>query len=126
MRLGLLAIVSAITALPHVAGAQNVDKTLDVIDFLVDGPDLIGKRVTVTGCSFANADSTSVKCRAPNYTGTLYIDSKSMERESLRRALKTCAGYEQHAHCRGSATGIVTSGIFGGPRLGDATIEWAE
>ena len=112
MRLGLLAIVSAIAALSEVASAQNVDKTLDVIDFLVDGPDLIGKKVTVTGCSFRNADSRSVNCRAPNYTGNIYIDSKSMERESLRRALKTCAGYEQHAHCPGSVTGIVTSGIF--------------
>ena len=125
MRLGLLAIVSAIAAVSDVASAQNIDKTLDVIDFLVDGPDLIGKKVTVTGCSFTNADSTSVNCRAPNYTGNVFVDSKSMERESLRRASKTCAGYDQHAHCRGSVTGIVTSGLFG-PRLGDATIEWAQ
>jgi hypothetical protein len=41
--LGLLAIVSAIAALSDVASAQNVDKTLDAIDFLVDAPDLIGK-----------------------------------------------------------------------------------
>jgi hypothetical protein len=62
-----------------VASAQNVDKTRDVIDFLVDGPDLIGKKVTVTGCSFTSANSISVNCRAPNYTGNIYIDSKSME-----------------------------------------------
>jgi hypothetical protein len=35
------------------------------------------KRVTVTGCSFESADSRSVKCRAPNYTGSIYIDSKT-------------------------------------------------
>jgi predicted peptidase len=127
MRLVLLAIVGAITALSDVASAQNkpVDRSLDAIDFLVDAPDLIGKRVTVTGCSFGSASSTSVVCRAPNNTGSIFIESGSMDRESLRRALKTCAGYEQHAHCRGSVTGIVSSGIFS-PRLGDATIDWAQ
>jgi dienelactone hydrolase len=124
MRLGLLAIGVAIAAFSDVANAQNVDKSLDAIDFLVDAPDLIGKRVTVTGCSFWGATMTSVVCRAPNGTGSIYIQSDSLERESLRRALKTCTRYEQ-AHCRGSVTGVVSSGIFG-PRLEDATIEWAQ
>ena len=69
-----------------------MDKSLDVIHFLVNGPDLIGKKVIATGCDFANADSTFINCRASNYTGSIYIDSKSMERESLGRALKACAG----------------------------------
>src|SRR5262249_44338656 len=83
-------IVSAIAALSDVASAQNVDKTLDAIDFLVDAPDLIGKRVTVTGCSFESADSRSVKCRGPNYTGSIYIDSKT-PRLRVRNVLGTTA-----------------------------------
>ena len=95
MRLGLrlLAIVGAVAAFSNIASAQNIEKSLDVIDFIVDGPDLIGKKVTVTGCSFGSANSTSVKCGAPNHVGTIFIDSPSLDRESLRRALKTCADY---------------------------------
>jgi len=126
MRLGLLAI-AAIAALSDVASAENkpIDKSLDSIDFLVDGRDLIGKRVTVTDCKFRSASSTFVVCGAPNGTGSIYIDSDSLERESLRRALRTCAGYEESPQCRGSVTGIVSL-QSGGPYLRDATIEWAQ
>jgi hypothetical protein len=52
--------LSAPAAHSDVASAQHVDTSLDAIDFLVDAPDLIGKTVTVSGCSFGSADSSSV------------------------------------------------------------------
>ena len=104
-----------------------VDKTLDSIDFLVDGPDLIGKTVTITDCKFAGASAHSgIMCSAPKGVGSFWIDSGTLERESLRRALRTCADYNKGAECSGSVTGLVSSGSGGRPELRDATIQWAK
>ena len=108
MQLGYLAIVVAIAALPDVASAQNVDNTLMPSISSWDGPRSHWEEGHRYLLWFQERRLGNPSIAAPNYTGSIYIDSKSMERESLRRALKTCAGYEQHAHCRGSVTGIVT------------------
>jgi hypothetical protein len=128
MRLGLLTIVGAIAALSEVASAQNkpVYKSLNATDFLVDANDLMGKRVTVTDCGFRGASTSFVMCLPPKGGGYFYIMSDSLERESLRRALKTCVGHSVNPkQCRGSVTGVVSRLGSAGPSLKDATIEWA-
>jgi hypothetical protein len=136
MRLGLLAIVVAIAALSEVASAQNkpVYKSLDVVDFVREAKDLVGKRVTVTDCTFWGTDIYFIACsEASESFKFLDIDSGTLERETLRRAWRTCGSIIGQASfpkdkCRGSVTGIVSPTEPGGkrPRLKDATIEWAQ
>ena len=128
-RLALLAVAGAVAALSHVGSAENVAKSLDVTDLLVDATNLVGKKVTVNGCSFESViiipGVTSVICHSSSNTQIpLHIDTTSMERESLRRALKTCTG-PARPNCSGSVTGTVSSGTLS-PILGHATIEWAQ
>ena len=66
-------------------------KGMDVIDFLVDWKSLIGQTVTVTGCSLEGADATYVRCSAGSQ-GYVLIDSETLAREDLRRALRECSG----------------------------------
>jgi len=102
------------------ATAQS--KTIDIIDFLVDGRDLVGKTVTVTGCKFMMASDSVVICSAGS-PGNIMLDSKTMAREDLRRALRQCAGLTVPESCQGSVTGAVTQNSFG-IRLTKAAIGW--
>jgi hypothetical protein len=97
-------------------------KTMDVIDFIVDGSDLIGQTVTVTGCKFAAASESSVLCSAGS-PGSVIIDGRTLNREDLRRALRTCSGFMTPPNCMGSVTGTVDKGAFG-LRLTKAALGW--
>ncbi|WP_346357995.1 hypothetical protein [Bosea sp. (in: a-proteobacteria)] len=116
---GLVA-AALIMIVPQDAAAEN--KTVDIIDFLVDGADLVGKTVTVTGCKFTAATDTSVLCSA-GMQGNAFIDSKTLDREDLRRALRNCGGFVAPPQCLGSVTGQVTKGPLG-LRLSKASIGW--
>lgn len=87
-------------------------KTLDVIDFLVDGQDFVGQRVTITGCKFSAASASSMLCSA-GMAGNTIIDTKSLAREDLRRALRQCSGFTVPDECAGSVTGTITKNSFG-------------
>ncbi len=108
------------TLSPDVASAQG--KTVDVIDFLVDGADLVGQTVTITGCKFTAASDTSMLCSAGTQ-GNAFIDSKTLAREDLRRALRNCGGFMPTPQCTGSVTGQVTKWP-GGLRLSKGSIGW--
>jgi hypothetical protein len=116
--LALLATASG----PDRAIAQN--RTVDVIDFLVDRDDLIGQVVTVTGCRFGAATDSQVLCSA-GAQGSVSIESKTLDREDLRKALRQCSEFTAlaPASCAGSVTGTVTKGSFG-IRLTKAAIGW--
>lgn len=100
-------------------------KKIDIIDFLVDANDLVGKTVTVTGCKFKGADTTSIMCSAGS-RGNIAIDSNSLtDREDLRRALKSCFDLIANVPgCEGSVTGIVKKTYS--VRLTKAKINWAQ
>ena len=104
------------------ASAQN--RTVDVIDFLVDRDDMIGQIVTITGCRFGAATDSQVLCSAGTQ-GSISIESKTLNREDLRRALRQCSEFSTLAptSCAGSVTGTVTKGSFG-LRLTKAAIGW--
>lgn len=118
----LLAALSMTT--PQVVRAQEA-KTIDVIDFLVDRDELIGKVVTITGCAIGSASDSVVLCSAGAGRGNVMIDSKTLAKEDLRKALKQCAGFSAMTpeHCAGSVTGTVTRGSFG-LRVTKARIGW--
>jgi hypothetical protein len=118
-------------AQPGSTGPRLKDATrtqFEIIDYLVDAKDLVGKRITVTDCSFTNADTTSVTCADPNYRFFFNIESDTLDGVSLRRALTTCGpGFKfKDIQCHGSVTGIVSPGPHDSRRLRDATIEWAQ
>lgn len=119
---GLAGLIAAalVIAAPREAAAES--KTVDIIDFLVDGADLVGKTVTITGCKFTAATDTSVLCSAGTQ-GNAFIDSKTLDREDLRRALRSCGGFIAPPPCIGSVTGQVTKGPLG-LRLSKASIGW--
>lgn len=97
---------------------------MDILDFMVDGKDLVGKTVIVTGCKFKGADTMSVLCSA-GMQGNISIESNTLDKEDFRRALKTCAGLASSETCAGSVTGTVDNKGFG-PRLVKAKINWAQ
>lgn len=120
----------AVFALAVVVAAGGADRaiaqsrTIDVIDFLVDRDDLIGQVVTITGCRFGAATDSQVLCSA-GAQGSVSIESKTLHREDLRRALRQCSEFSAlaSAACAGSVTGTVTKGSFG-VRLTKAAIGW--
>lgn len=118
------AIFIALASFSGAGDATAQTKTLDVIDFLVDGADLVGQAVTITGCRFGAATDSQVLCSAGTQ-GSVSIDSKTLNREDLRRALRQCSDFSALAppSCAGSATGTVTKGSFG-VRLTRAAIGW--
>lgn len=60
----------------------------------MDAKDLMGKRVTVVDCSFAGANTTPVRCLAPNSVENGFdIESDTLDGVSLRRALATCTDF---------------------------------
>jgi signal peptidase I len=92
------------------------EKYIELIDFLVDGPSYIGKRVPITGCQFSFARADSIACVAfkiakdtnyPDPLGQVLIAGPSLERESLRRALRNCSDYNTRQECSGDVTGTV-------------------
>lgn len=115
-----LLAAALVMAGPEDAAAEI--KTVDIIDFLVDGGDLVGKTVTITGCKFAAATASSVLCSAGTQ-GNAFIDSKTLDREDLRRALRNCGGFIAPPQCIGSVTGQVTKGPLG-LQLSKASIGW--
>jgi hypothetical protein len=98
-------------------------KSIDVIDFLVDWKSFKGQRVTVSGCQIRGATNYSVVCSAGS-PGYFFMDSETLDREGLRRALKTCTGWTQD-NCRADVTGEVEEGPFG-PLLKHAVLTWAK
>ena len=122
---------AAVPATPSPQLAAPAPKTMDVIDFLVDWRSLNGQTVTVTGCSLRGADTLFVYCSAGSQghlggvNGRFSIDSDTLAREDLRRALRKCAGLEEADECRADVTGNVTEDVLGGPEIKDAAMKWA-
>jgi hypothetical protein len=99
-------------------------KSMDAVDFLVDRASFLGRRVTVTGCQIVFANANQVQCRVNNGgSSSFYVDAKSLDRESLRRALKVCTGYEARRECEADITGVVVK-VLNDPGLKDATFKW--
>ena len=101
------------------AGARA--QTLDVVDFLANGSDLVGKTVTVTGCNFTAASTLGVLCstRVASFT----IDFRSLDRGDLHRALRQCSGIIAQPGCAGNVTGLVSPSSTT-VVLKNAKIEW--
>jgi hypothetical protein len=102
---------------------------------------LYRERATIIGCQFSFAAADGVACIAfkiekdtnfPNALGQVLIAGPSLEKESLRRALRNCSDYNTRQECSGDVTGTVFDvfaelGVKDSPILGikNATIKWA-
>lgn len=95
-----IAIFAVFLSLPALAETK-----MDAVDFLVDRSDLVGKEVTVTGCQIVGANIDNVPCKTGS--SIFYIDSPSLDRESLRRALRVCAGFDDLKECEAAVSGLV-------------------
>lgn len=113
---------------------------IEMIDFLVDGRNYIGKRITITGCKFSIVSAKTIACVAfkiaedtkiPNAIGQVLIASQSLEKESLRRALRNCSDFNTRRECSGDVTGTVFDlfadlGVNSSTlAINCATIKWA-
>lgn len=114
-------LVGAMGALLLLASGARA-QTLDVVDFLANGRDLVGKTVTVTGCNFTAASTLGVLCstRVASFT----IDFRSLDRGDLHRALRQCSGIIAQPGCAGNVTGVVSPSSTT-VVLKNAKIEWA-
>lgn len=107
-------------------------KDIQPRDARAKGFDLVGKPVTITGCSFISASDLGLSCRAVDRSGGIYIDGASMlSATDLVRAVKACPAHQFAAPtCFGSVTGVidkVDDGSFVGPYLQivKAKIDWS-
>jgi hypothetical protein len=78
-----------------------VVKTMDAIDFLVDGKEMVGKWVTVTGCSI-QVVANIVSCQVP--VGFFWMDRDTLSKEDLRQSMRQCS---QTSPCPADVTGVV-------------------
>jgi len=100
------------TSLPPPVSEKLPPGTVDIIDFLVDQRDYIGKVVTVRGCHFGFADVQTVGClgiKDGSVIGTILLDSQTVERSSLRRMIQNCLKLklDPDPPCMGDVTGTV-------------------
>lgn len=137
-RLALLAILGIALSVP-VLGAEG-SSSIYIIDFLVDGRSYMGKEITIRGCHFGNASAFGIDClafkengsdRSADWLGTVIIDGPTLDRESLRRALRTCTDFGRRPQCTGDITGTVYDpyaelGVRGNAVIGvkNASITW--
>lgn len=121
-----LAAAALLFAASASADQQKVFRSLDVIDFIVDGRSLYGKRVTVTGCRITGASKSMVNCDGPGTSGHFYVEAVTLDREALRRSLRLCADFVDKPTCHADVTGLVAEAPGHEPGLKDATIRWAQ
>jgi hypothetical protein len=103
--------------------------TLRVVDLPRKGAQVLGRRVTVTDCTFARATATHVTC-APSSSAnpggpTLLLFTRDMPNETFDRLLRSCSQSADAAGglCRGSATGRLDQ-LGHGWQLSEVAIAW--
>lgn len=138
MRIAPNAFLLWLSCLISAQALAQAPPSISLIDFLVDGRNYLGKRITITGCQFTFAAADSITCVAYKITdqfnsqGEVMVDSQSLERGSLRRALHNCFDFNTRPECAGDITGMVVDiftdlGVNNYPILGikNATIKWS-
>ena len=119
--LALSAAIAFSIAGSHGAVAQNATP-IDMVDFVVDQKDLVGKRVRLTGCTITGASAVVVLCTSEVASIPLEVDT--IAREDLRRALRACSGFDRRQACRAEVEGTVVQKPVG-LQLGQSIIHWA-
>ncbi|WP_424363375.1 hypothetical protein [Methylocystis parvus] len=114
-----LLVLGALAAFPAVA--QPVQRHLSATDFLVDGADLIDKRVAVSDCRIVTASTSFLQCSTNG--GSFMIDSTGLDKETLRRAIKACSSVLTGPQCQADVYGTAFY-FHGKPGLRDAVISW--
>jgi hypothetical protein len=110
----------------------NVPRPMDGVDLLVDWEALKGRRVTVNTCQLGRSLMTKeIACAVRGSgilrVGTIWLDQRTMHRESLRRALKQCSSIGTGPDCSVSVLGVVSESEMGGePGMRNAIIVWAQ
>ena len=100
-------------------GVASDPKTMDAIDFLVDGKEMVGKWVTVTGCSI-QVVGNFVTCQVP--VGYFWVDKDSLSKEDLRQSMRQCS---PTSPCPADVTGVVDT-WFDGLTLRQGKIAWKQ
>lgn len=101
-----LAVIVAVTA------EAESPPVVDILDFLVNQRDYLGKAVTIKNCHFVFPSVQSITCAAlkdGNSPGEILIDGPTLDRASLRRMINDCSAFilDQGPKCMGSITGTV-------------------
>lgn len=113
MRWLTLALIGSAMLAPT-ASAQEI-KQMDIVDFLVDWQDYVGKPVLVTGGSVngASPDYAGLSAMA----GIVTLKPPWLDKEDLRFILKNCAGFGMMSRCKMVVGGTVQPSFGDGPSL---------
>lgn len=120
--LSMLMVVAVTLCTPLHAQPANTRNAMDAIDFLVDWKGYIANSVELRGCQITHADASNVLCSTGS-TGIIFLESDSLNRESLRYALYHCATFETGRDCLATVSGTVDDDDKY-PTLINATIHW--
>ena len=121
-------VVLAICLMSSVAVSEEV-AALRVVDLPRKGAQALGRKVTVTDCTFAKATATHATC-APSASANpngppLLLLTRDMPNETFDRLLRSCSQSADAAAglCRGSATGRLDK-LGDGWQLSEVAIAW--
>lgn len=105
-----LAIFAATLATTTAATAQE---RLSVVDLVSSWRDLPNKTVTVDSCVIAGTAATFLRCESSNGGSQVILETATMDRRDLARALNDCptgTGHSRLDKCSVTPTGMVEAG----------------
>jgi hypothetical protein len=122
-------LVALAICLTSTVGASEEIPKVRIVDLPRNEAQLLGRKVTVTGCAFAQATATQAICTPSSSANpggpTLLLLTKDMPNETFDRLLRSCIQLADVAaeRCRGSATGILQK-TRDSWQLSDVIIAW--
>jgi len=115
---GAAAVFAALAVTGNFSVEANQPITrISALDFMVDWPKLVGKRVIVTGGSVVAAGEKFSQLRLPGGNAMLY--PPWLDREDLRYLFTNCLSFLTNQICTMQVSGVVEQSPIGGPGLTD-------
>ena len=129
-----LLVLCLVLGLGGTGTARAAERTLSSLDFLVDGASLVDSTVHITRCNIANASTLALLCYAypagnmKSRVGWITIDSATLDREDLRKALNLCFDMAIKPACWVDITGtpVFRFPTQPNPEIKNAKLDWVK
>jgi hypothetical protein len=111
----LICVFSILSALIIPTASASAGEPLSVVDLIVEAPDLNKTTVTVRCETLYGATAGAIYCGDASGSNYVFIESRSANKEGLRRALTLCNSVARHVppECAASVTAKVFSAPIG-------------